>query len=94
MGKDNDRPVFDASAADRRRAFRFFIQWHNYKTVTYKDGTAQSRNGQISEPNKKIKKLKNYENQTEPILRLGWRLRLGTNQETLCAQYHEIPANF
>ena len=67
------------------------IQWHNYKTVTYKDGTAQSRNGQISEPNKK---LKNYENQTEPILRLGWLLRLGTNQETLCTQYHEIPANF
>ena len=28
MGKDNDRPVFDASAADRsdrRRAFRFFM---------------------------------------------------------------------
>ena len=25
MGKDNDRPVFDATAADRRRAFKFFI---------------------------------------------------------------------
>ena len=25
MGKDNDRPTFDATATDRRRAFKFFI---------------------------------------------------------------------
>ena len=25
MGKDNDRPMFDASASDRRRAFKFFM---------------------------------------------------------------------
>ena len=25
MGKDNDRPMFDASTSDRRRAFKFFV---------------------------------------------------------------------
>ena len=34
MRKDHDRPIFDATAADRRRAFKYFVaNFHDYCVI-------------------------------------------------------------